>query len=250
MAHIMKLADVAKGDIGDPILATKGTIKSVLKPKKGTNKFGDWTLQSLTLTQDGCDLRLQIWNHGESPKEAKGRTLILETGRGNGNSPKGLKLDEDDKGNVRIKAEEDASVTLQKVTNEGSSQEPRQDVAQESESHQASPPQERQEEAPQEQEQPPQEEAPAPETDEDRKIRIAQEERKELNDAKRSALRIKNLGKIAWIAADKARTELKDEVGIEVETGATQALASTILIQLMREGNHRRLPLEFDASKK
>ena len=35
-----------------------------------------------------------------------------------------------------------------------------------------------------------------------------------------------------------------------METGAIQALASTIIIQLMREGNHRRLPLEFDASKK
>lgn len=239
MPRMIKIQEALGMDPGELIPAISGTIKTVMAHKTGENNFGPWSIQFLRITDSsGRDIKVKVGNRDEIPKSAKGETIYLEAGKDeHGNLVDLKRIDETYKGNTEAVVDLRNRATMEIV---GQSVDHGQAPAQgdapqeapetfEGANHTTPPPSTSQggnQAAPR----PPQ-------------SQTAQADR----EAKIAAAKLKNLCVLARKAAVQARGELK-ALGIEIEEGGVQAMASSIYIQLTREGHQGRIshhPFEF-----
>lgn len=69
----------------EAVPAFRGTIKRVFGRSTGSNDHGEWSLQNLIVTEPGADkveIKVKLKDQPEIPEKAKGRSLYVESNRG------------------------------------------------------------------------------------------------------------------------------------------------------------------------
>lgn len=219
-------------DPGETIPAISGTIKTILAHKSGTNEFGDWSIQFLRIADSaGNEIKVKIGNRDEIPKSWKGETIYFEAGKDDKGNLVDLKRGaESYKGNTEAIIDVRGRSTMEVAG--GSSQEAQDRPESSSRPQQAAL------------SRPTQQDEPKPQA----KAQTTQS--KDLNadrEVKIAAARLKNLCVLSRKAAVQAREELKD-LGLQCDEAAVQSMASSIFIQLTREGHQHRIdhhPMTF-----
>lgn len=80
---------------GEVIPSIKGRLSEVWPRKSGTNANGEWSIQNLTIKDDGGELKLMVTGRDEIPKTHKGRLVYLSCKEGD-KGMTGLKVEDEE----------------------------------------------------------------------------------------------------------------------------------------------------------
>lgn len=99
--RVSPIAEVLGMQAGTPIEAVAGVVVAITEYKTGQNRYGDWSIQNVTITDGQARLKVKVVNHQEVTKEWMNHRLFFIAGVGKkAGGTVGLKVELDTYKNV------------------------------------------------------------------------------------------------------------------------------------------------------